>query len=239
MRTVVLVPRREDNGRRDEIWNWVNCWMLEFHPDYHPYEGTDDGEVFSLSKARNDAAQKAGDWDVAIILDSDTIAEPDVLNAAVQRASRSMNLVIAGDVRLCMDKQSTDNTLKTDVPWFPRPDGRLAKTGTGASDSIYAEPSSGVMAISRRLWDAMGGYLECMQGYGYEDLVFLTMSGIYGEGVMWMPGTMLHLWHERSRMTADTQRNFELWQDLDQIARHANSQEVAREYLAKLGHTVP
>jgi len=215
--------------------------MQEFHPDYHIFEGTDDGEVFSMAKARNNAARAASEWtnwDVAIVLDADTIAQPDILNKAVRRAALSTNLVVAGDVRMCMDKYSTDATLATDVPWFPRPDGRLAKTGTGASDNIYAEPSSGVMCVSRELWQRTGGYVEGLRGWGYEDLVFMAQCNIFGDGTVWMPdGILYHLWHERSRITDDCDRNYAVWAELSRIASHANAWDLAANYLKTLGHT--
>lgn len=239
MRVVVLVPRREDNGRRDRIWRYVKAWMIAHHPEYEIFEGTDEGESFSLSKARNNAARHAGDWDVAVILDSDTIAAPDILEAAVQRASRSMNLVVAGDTRLCMDQTSTDRILNGG-PWFPRPDGFLPKTGTGANDNIYGEPSSGVMTISRKLWDATGGYVESMKGWGYEDLVFLAQANIYGDGIIWQPhGILLHFWHERSRQNEDTHTNCRIWHTIGAMSLHENNKELITDYLIELGHTWP
>jgi len=235
----VLVPRRDDGGRRDEIWAWVRKWMETHHEDYEIFEGYDDHEVFSMATARNNAARAAGDWDVAVILDSDTLAEPDVLIDAVTRASMSTRMIIAGDIRICMDKRSTDNTLESGAPWFPRPEGHLPKNGFGVNDAIYGEPSSGVVVVSRQLWDAMGGYLECLQGWGFEDNILLTCANIFGDGVMWLPGTIYHLWHEPSRRTADTSRNYEIWQNLDRLGRTANKQTVAREYLGRLGHTWP
>jgi len=241
MKVAVLVPRREDHGRRDEIWAWVKGWMRAHHPDWPIYEGRDDdGEVFSMAKARNDAARMAGDWDVGLIMDADTVGPPDVVEDAVRRARHSLNLVVAGDTRMCMDVDSSDRIMRQGV-WFPRPDGCLPKTGTGASDSIYGEPSSGVMAISRRLWDATGGYVESLAGWGYEDLVFLAQANLFGDGVMWMPrGILLHFWHPRSRLTDDTDRNHRVWQEIGALACHANARDLVRDYLAdQLGHTWP
>lgn len=240
MKVAILVPRREDYGRRDEIWSWVRAWLGTHHPDWPIYEGRDDSEVFSMAKARNNAARLAGDWDVGLIMDADTIGPPDVVEDAVQRARRSLNLVVAGNTRMCMDLDSSNRIMDSGI-WFPQPEGNLSKTGTGASDSIYGEPSSGVMAISRQLWDATGGYVESMSGWGYEDLVFLAQANLFGDGVVWMPrGILLHFWHPRSRLTDDTERNYKIWQHIGGLAAHENGRDLVARYLSEeLGHRWP
>lgn len=213
--------------------------MIAHHPTYEIFEGQDDGEIFSMATARNNAARAAGHWDVAVILDADTIAAPDILEAAVQRAALSTNLVVAGDTRMCMDKVSTDRILGGG-PWFPRPEGRLAKTGTGANDNIYAEPSSGVMCVSRQLWDTTGGYLESLRGWGYEDLVFMAQCNIFGAGTIWQSdGILLHFWHERTRITEDCDRNHQVWKKLSDIASQGNAWDLAANYLIEMGHRWP
>lgn len=240
MKVVVLVPRREDHGRRDELWHEVYWHIRDLHPEWDIFEGHHEGEKFSIAAARNDAARQAGDWDVAVFWDADTIVRPDAVRQAVDRASLGTRLWFAGDVYMNMDKTSTDHVLGGGAYW-PRPDGNLPKNGSlAANSSIYGEPSSGVLAVSRPLWDAIGGYLESLQGWGYEDLVFFTSAGIFGDGISWVPNEiMFHLWHEKSRITDDTRRNYAIWQELDAIARTENKVAVAKAYLESYGHLWP
>lgn len=236
MRVVVLAPRRKDYGRRDHIWSYVRRWIEEQHPDYEVYEGYDTvNEVFSMATARNNAARDAGTWDVAVIQDSDTISDPLAVQEAVAKASLGTRMWIPGDIRMCLSEKSSNRMLSGGL-WFPRPDGHLPKNG--ANESVYGEPAGSIVAVSRALWDSIGGYLECLQGWGYEDLIFFTCAQIFGDGVSWIPDSiMYHFWHERSRLDDNTQRNYQIWQNLENIKGAQNAQGVAKEYLQSLGHS--
>lgn len=234
MRTVVLVPRRADNGRRDELWRWVKQWMQVNHPDWPIYEGTDDGDVFSMSTARNDAARRAGDWDVAVILDADTFAHPDAVREAVIKAHTSRKIWAAGDMRMRCDRQSSDRILNGHH-WFPRPEGdRHPKDGV-IKEMCYGEPSSGVLAIGRPLWDATGGYVEALKGWGFEDLAFITQCYVVGDGMGWVRDSMiLHLWHPRTPLSQDTVDNKRVWLRLHGLSKR--DRLGAKAYLRQMGH---
>ncbi len=234
MRTVILVPRREDNGRRDQIWTWVRHQWLECHHDWPIYEGRDDGEVFSMAKARNNAARAAGEWDVAVIVDADTIAHPEAVQAAVTYAYHSRKIIVAGDVRMRMDETSSNRILNHGL-WFPRPEGEVHPKGNVIPEMCYGEPSSGVIAISRPLWDDLGGYVESLQGYGYEDLVLLTQAFVVGDGMDWIRNEPLfHFWHPRTPLTEDTTFNKQVWRKLHRLS--TCDKAAAKEYLHTLGH---
>lgn len=234
MRVVILVPRREDGGRRDQIWEWVRYWLVQHHPDWPIFEGTDDDDVFSMATARNNAARAAGEWDVAVIVDADTIAEPTAIEAAVLAARTSRKIWLAGDVRMRMDETSSDRIL-SGGPWFPRPEGERHPKGNVIDETCYGEPSSGVFAIGRPLWDAAGGYLESLQGWGWEDLVFITQCYVVGDGMDWVRNsTLLHFYHDRTPLTTDTKRNKHVWDQLHNLSRR--NKPAAMDYLRTLGH---
>lgn len=233
MKVVICVPRKNDYGRRDDIWDWVRPWIESYHPDWPIFEGTADeseADGWSMATARNDAARQAGDWDVAIFQDGDTITKPQALRDAVIMAATSDKIVVAGDMRMTMDKVSSDEIMAGGL-WFPRPDGQHSKENC-ALNSCYGEPASGSVVIGRKLFDDIGGYLEPLKGWGYEDLVFMTSAFIWGGGVTWVPNSMLlHLWHERSRLTEDSHRNYQIWRTLHEISTRENKRELAVEYL--------
>jgi hypothetical protein len=102
---------------------------------------------------------------------------------------------------------------------------------------IYERPCSGVFAVNRDLFHKVGGYVETLTGWGYEDLVFLQCCGIFGDGNTWVPGITLHMWHPPSPRDDDTFTNKKVWQTLTKYRVRAD-RDGARRYLNDLGHTV-
>ena len=83
MNTVILVPRRDDNGYRDELWAWTRGWWEREQSHMPIIEGYHTEGLFNRSAAINTAAKIAGDWDVAVIIDADVICSPDRVKEAV------------------------------------------------------------------------------------------------------------------------------------------------------------
>lgn len=228
MKTVICVPYRPRPGT-DELWSWVNGWITN-HYGYPIHVGDTEGN-FSPSKARNAAATLAGDWDVAVFHDADTIAHPEAVEQAITAAANSMQMVVAADSHMYCDPASSRRIL-AGSPIFPRPD-------KFDRNHIYEKPCSGIVAVNRNLYEKVGGYVETLQGWGYEDLVFLQMCGIFADGNTWIPGHIsLHIWHEPSPLTRHTTFNKQVWQKLADYRRR-NNPAGARTYLQTLGHTVP
>lgn len=230
MNTVICTPYRPDGGRRDLLWDFTQEWIETHHPRYLLAVGDSPGEKFNRGQARNAAAHAAGDWDVAVFWDSDTITAPDAVEEAIATAAVQDTMVIAGDVYMYLNQASTDRIL-AGGPIIPRPvaidDGR----------GIHVKPCSGIYAVSRTLFDRVGGFIECFPDWSHEDLVFLTSCGIFGAGTWWVTGnSLLHLWHEPASVTEGSARNKEIWEGL--LARWGDPR-AARNYLASYGHKVP
>lgn len=236
MRVVILVPRKEDGGGRDRIWNFVKPEFWEEHfPKWEIFEGYDDeAPVFSMARARNNAARAAGDWDVAVIADADTIANPSAVFYAVKFASESRKLWSAGDMRMRMDLRSSERYM-AGIPTIPRPEGDVHPKRNVIQDMVYGEPSSGVLAIGRPLWEATGGYMENLLGWGWEDLVFITQCCVVGDGMDWVRNEMIaHLYHDRTPEDHNTKRNYRLWKEFHDTACRSNEQ--AKAFLVSKGH---
>lgn len=230
MRTVILTPYRPRTERDSQLWQWVIGWITDNYP--MPIFTGDNAGPFSRSAARNNAAKLAGDWDVAVFHDSDTIAHPDAVAQAVDMAANSMQMVVTADSHMYCDRASSERIRETGVPMFPRPDS-FDKHG------IYERPCSGIFAVNRDVFAKVGGYVESLSGWGYEDLVFLQMCGIFAGGNTWVTGHInLHLWHPPSPRTDDTLINENVWRALTEY-RISHDTGGAREYLATLGHKVP
>lgn len=227
--TVILTPYRAQPGR-EHLWQFTKQWIY----DNYPMEiciGDNPGE-FSRSAARNLAAKAAGDWDVAVFHDADTIAHPEAVAKAIDMAANSMKMVVTADSHMYCCPASTKRILDSGDPAFARP-------RSFDENGIYTRPCSGIFAVNRDLYERVGGYVETLTGWGYEDLVFLQMCGIFGGGNTWVPGHInLHLWHEESPRTPDTHTNKQVWDTLTKHRMRAD-RDGARRYLAQLGHSVP
>jgi hypothetical protein len=143
-----------------------------------------------------------------------------------------MQMVVAGDSHMYGDQASSARIMRSNNASFARPI-------TFDHHGIYERPCSGVFAVHRELFEAVGGYVENLQGWGYEDLVFLQMCGIFAAGNTWIPGHItLHMWHPESPRDHHTNTNKQVWQKLTHYRRRRDP-AGARNYLAQLGHTVP
>jgi hypothetical protein len=229
VKVVVLAPFRDAAGRGD-LWRWVRKWIARSY-DFPVFTADAGGDQFSIGASRNLAARDAGNWDVALFHDVDTIAHPDAVRMAVDMAWSSDKMIVAADAHMYCDRPSSARIMASGSAAFARP-------ASFDDKGIYARPSGGVLAVNRRVFEAVGGYME-LTGYGYEDLVFLQSCGLFAGGYDWVPGHItLHLWHEPSKHTADTRRNRQIWQNLANYRRLRNP-AGARKYLAGFGHVVP
>jgi hypothetical protein len=239
VRVVILVPRREDHGRRDELWHFTKTWLAKHHPEFKIFEGGAPEGPFNRGAALNAAAKAAGDWDVAIVHDGDNIVSPAKLIEAVDRAVSTQLTHIAHDTYMYLDRESSDSLLASpDGPWWPRP--QIDDLNRGYAPYLIHKHVSGVVVVPRSVWDATDGFVE-LTGWGSEDSLHIVLCNAFGGGVRWLSGTALHLWHEhaaadisrvlrhRNRSFMLTAKSFETRKDLAGLRRH----------LATVGHAIP
>lgn len=191
VRTVILVPRREDPWR-DKVWCWVRQWWRAQQPDWTIYEGIHGSEEgpFNRAAALNRAAELAGSWDCAVILDADTIQpSPIPVKQASLLALEQNRLVLPHDTRWDFTRESTVKLMEGCTP--------IGATLTRMR--TFANMSSAVVCCSRRLWDKVGGFDEKFSGWGFEDTAFATAcASLEGKLMVRLPYTIWHLWHPQS-----------------------------------------
>jgi hypothetical protein len=193
VKVVVLVPRRADNGWRDQLWAFCrDRWEQEF-PDWRIVEGehrADEG-LFNRSAAVNRAAAAAGDWDVAVIIDSDIVADRRGVETAVRVAANSRVLAVSHDERVMLSKRFTQAVLKGSV--------KQAWDSPQSYDRIWSgswETCSCCTVVPRGLWDKVGGFDEQFVGWGNEDWAFRLACETFCDAPMVRVATKLyHLWH--------------------------------------------
>ena len=188
LRVVVLVPRREDGGWRDHVWKWVKArWASEF-PDWQVVEGHDSGKgLFSRCEALNRPAVEAGQWDVAVVADADSITSPVQSAAAVGWAATTGRLVYAFDEFLYLSRHMTTEILNGyGGAWEPGVEWSLENT------------QSSQIVVPRALWDEVQGFDPGFDGWGFEDVAFASACETLGGNAVRVPGPVWHLWHPPS-----------------------------------------
>lgn len=175
----LLVPRRADGGQRDRVWKFLKGHWEQL--GWPIYEGHQDDGPFNCARALNLAA-KQGPWDIAVIAGSDLYVSLNQVRAAVGKASRTGNLVHAHDHFYALSQEATERVLKGDEPetWMAEWDEPMI--------------GNGPVAITRELWEEVGGYDEGFVGWGYEDVAFRFLCE-RAAGEAWVPGPNFHLWH--------------------------------------------
>lgn len=225
MRVVVLIPRRADTGRRDQVWTWVkNRWGEEV--DWPVYEGHDDGPgKFNRSLAINRASEKAGAWDVAVVADSDTFCGTDQLKEAVKGATESdCGFWLAYDRYMYLTRKMSDEIMtgfqgcwEDGVEW--------SMTGTCSS----------MVVVRRSLWDEVQGFDPGFVGWGFEDVAFSHACQTFGGGLQRTPGPVWHLWHPSS--PENSHRSPEWHANRDRMLRYGEvsyDQPKMRKLLAEI-----
>lgn len=193
MRVVILVPRRDDKGWRDRLWKHCKAiWETQF-PEWLIFEGHHDVAEgpFNRSLAINRAAALAGEWDVALVIDSDTISEPEAVRKAVQYAWETGDLSIAHNARLMLSRKATDSILTGVNPQTLNNRRNVRKT--------YYDSISCAVAVRRNEWDIVGGFDTRFEGWGFEDTAFrIAVETLTNRPIHIEKANCFHLWHEPS-----------------------------------------
>lgn len=185
MKACIVVPRLADGGERDRLWEYCRRhWEAEL-PALEIFEGHHEGAgPFNRSAAINRAAE--GEWDFAVILDSDTILDAEQVISGIELAEETGALVLPYKLRNMLSGPGTrailDGHIGTWEPWV------TARERNRVSCCVI---------VPRALWDAVGGFDERFEGWGGEDEAFHAACAAIG-GVRRLPGANWHLHHSAS-----------------------------------------
>ena len=176
MKARIVVPRLADGGERDRLWAYCR----------RHFEGHHEGDgPFNRSAAINRAAE--GDWDFAVILDSDTIVEAEQIISGIELAEETAAAVLPFQTRNMLSEPGTAEILGGHVGNWDR----WIKVREGARHV------SSCVVVPRALGDEVGGFDERFEGWGGEDDAFHAACRALG-GVRRLNGAAWHLWHAPS-----------------------------------------
>ena len=184
LNVAVVVPRRDDHGRRDELWAWCrNRWVVE-HPDFQIAEGVHEEGPFNRSAAINAAVSLAPEADVYIIADSDSYVDSPQLLGAIDLAMDTGMMTFAHNEWRYLGKPMTDRIL---AGW------------NGCWDSgveiVMPLTQSSMVVVPGDLWRRFGGADEGFVGWGGEDIALAISLSAFGGGLQRQAGPVWHLWH--------------------------------------------
>lgn len=187
---MILVPRRAGVEEREELWTFTRSWWTDILPEWPIIEGHHDVGPFNRSAAINTAAARAGEWDVAVIIDGDILANPDAVRSAVDIAAATGAMVLAGDERIMLSKQGTRRII----------DGYRGNWRVkGIQERVYTDGCSCCVVVSRALWEKAGGFDPLFVGWGFEDIAFrVACETLTGKPMVKLSSEMFHLWHTTS-----------------------------------------
>lgn len=182
--TVVLVPRRPDGGRRDQLWNYTRALWAEHGPIF---EGNHLEGPFNRSAAVNLAARLAGDWETAIVIDSDVIVDQHNVRQAVELATRTQRMVYPFRLYRALNAGGSDAIMAGfKGNWMPH------------VKATFRDNRSACFVIPRLAWNDVGGFDERFQGWGWEDVAFYHAVSHASAAPLRLTGDLWHLWHHRS-----------------------------------------
>lgn len=223
MRTVVLVPRRAGFEDRDRLWHWCREWWRKNVPDIEMFEGHHDHGLFNRSAAINLAARKAGEWDVALIIDADVILDdPRQAYTAAHTAQEAGKLVAAFTYRNNLSRRGTDKLLA----------GHSKDDWSRDVERVYHDQHSSVIAVPFELFNEVGGFDEGFRGWGFEDTAFAVATETFSGPRVTMPGIVWHLWHPTAPEKSHSPARMANWNRVNRYKDIIGDRDAMRALLA-------
>lgn len=227
---VVLIPRRADYGWRDELWHfcesnfWRGQWVFQGH--HESSEGP-----FNRGAAINRAAAKAGNWEVAIIIDGDVWVPQQNLDAAISKAIETGRMVAAFDAVYELDQATTEYIIgwedENRLPSLDHTKTVRVRTGPLETQSL-------MLVVPRPVFEAVQGFDERFRGWGGDDNAFWQAARVLTGEPLRISGPAYHLWHpsgapENKAQDPNYVANYNLWQRYSR----AVTQEAMRSLIAE------
>lgn len=184
--------RGDENGYRDQNLEWCLRWWSRHAPGVELcIADSDPDQPFNRSQARNRAVQESTK-SYLLIADADSVVEPPALFLASR-------FILEDDKRWILPYETYYNLEEefSSSVWV-RGEALLnddVKYEHKIPSPISPPAVSGLLVMSRRVFDEAGGYDERFMGWGWEDNAFALALTALGGPLLRLPGNCYHLWH--------------------------------------------
>lgn len=195
-KTVVLTAYRGDGGGyggsgwRDRAFTFVWDYLTSHIPAAQIITHDSGHQPFNISQTYNQAAEKAGDWDKAVIHPPDVFVPWPQIEQAIEIADSS-GAVWTYDHIVKMNKHHTEQ--------FYASEGSIRFKG---QHYPWAYPP---FVVSREVWNTVGGFYEGLKGHGAEDGIFKHCTEVLCGPQRRIPGTMYTFYHPRKGTSPDSE----------------------------------
>lgn len=206
----MIVPFRDDNEQRAEVWAWLKeYWTDNLPSSTEIVVGHDSGVPFSKANAVNNAARQAR-GEILIIMDADGYTSCTALDKCVTDiqnalAANQRMWYMPYDKLYRLNQTYTNTLMLTDPSWpyaVPSPppndwlEGGLDPSG-GRSTHYGHQYGAMCTVVPREAFWMVGGMDPRFRGWGSEDVSFLrALDTLYCQHQV-ATNDMIHLWHER------------------------------------------
>lgn len=187
----LLMPTGFTDKRRHQIYLWtMDRWKKQF-PDWQFCEGHSSPLNYNRSQARNDAYRQAG-GEVLVITDADCFTSKGNVHEALELVLSSRAAwVIAHHTYYSLTREFSDRVLE--LP----PDAPVDGLFQNSDWKMVDKSDAGVLVMMRDAYEAVKGYDERFNGWGYEDNAFASKLRKFWGPSQRTRGEVAHLWHSR------------------------------------------
>lgn len=215
MRAVTLVPLRlDEDPRRNWLWDHTKPSLEGLGLPI--YTGDSIGE-WARAAALNNASALAGDWEVALLADADTIPDPGSIRRAMAWVMDTKGAARPHMDRFMLTEEGTTEFL------------RRGASALQPNHYDVQYQGGGLMVVHRECWDLVEGFDERFVGWGREDSAF-NLRCLRRSSWDRLPGFAWHLWHPRHKgganSTSENLYNRLMRSYKDDIAEWARNQQL-------------
>nr|WP_010283356.1 galactosyltransferase-related protein [Bacillus timonensis] len=183
----ILIPYNSDGGHRDKVIKWVLEFYKNTMPEFEVVIGNDTtGQLFSRSKAINNAARKAS-GSIYVIADADIVYNPIILYKAIDLLKYNVPWIIPYNRIKYLTEDGTHQLLNSTAIWPFK-----------AEIEFYHDHYShvgGLNVISKKNFEIVGGFDERFIGWGGEDDAFASSVNSLCGDYHRMKEDLYHIWH--------------------------------------------